>query len=361
MKLEQEIINLKPREESGSKTARKYTFQKDLSLYLLLTVHEQSDDYVFLFDFHDDLVVLDSETNPKKIDFYQIKSKDSGNWTVKALTKKEKDKLSITGKLYLNKINFTKNTNSLNFISNASFSFKQLATGEESLIRSKIKGDELEKSIFKEFEESIKSEHKIHSDTAFGELMSFHVTKLSNIDSSTHCLGELSKLINKINPENSINPELAYKQVFNEVSRQTENTFGDKSISNLDELIDIKGISKRQFIEFLEKAGLYKSVEEEWDEIKTSLESGGIGHIELMKYKKSWRDVTATLIKDSNKIPLEKLIKDIESVYENELLTGAIDDSSSLLTIINHCFSKISSNIYDDYFIKCLVIKVINE
>ena len=28
-------------------------------------------------------------------------------------TKKEKDKLSITGKLYLNKINFTKNTNSL--------------------------------------------------------------------------------------------------------------------------------------------------------------------------------------------------------------------------------------------------------
>jgi hypothetical protein len=361
MKLEQEIINLKPREESGSKTARKYTFQKDLSLYLLLTVHEKSDDYVFLFDFHDDLVVLDSETNPNKIDFYQIKSKDSGNWTVKALTKKEKDKLSITGKLYLNKINFTKNTNSLNFISNASFSFKQLINGEESLKKSKIRAKELEKSIFKEFEDSIKSEHTITTNTLFGELTSFHVTKLSNKDSSTHCLGELSKLINKINPENSINPELAYKQVFNEVSRQTENTFGDKSISNLDELINIKGISKRQFVEFLEKAGLYKSVEQEWDEIKASLESCGIGHIELIKYKKYWRDITATLIKDTNKIPLEKLIKDIESVYDYELSIGAIDDSSNLLTIINHCFSKVSSDIYDDYFIKCLVIKIINE
>jgi hypothetical protein len=326
----------------------------------MLTVHEKSDDYVFLFDFHDDLVVLDSETKPNKIDFYQIKSKDSGNWTVKALTKKEKEKLSITGKLYLNKINFTKNTNSLNFISNANFSFKQLTNGEESLKRSKIKAKELNKSIFKEFEDSIKNEHKL-TNTLFGELTSFHVTKLSNKDSSTHCLGELSKLINKINPKNSINPELAYKQVFNEVSRQTENTFGDKSISNLDELIDIKGISKRQFIEFLEKAGLYKSVKQEWDEIKTSLESCSIGHIELMKFKKYWRDVTATLIKDRNKIPLKKLIKDIETVYNNELSIGTIDESSNLLTIINHCFSKVSSSFYDDYFVKCLVIKVINE
>ena len=80
-----------------------------------------------------------------------------------------------------------------------------------------------------------------------------------------------------------------------------------------------------------------------------------------MKFKKYWRDVTATIIKDSNKIPLKKLIKDIETVYENELSAGAINVSSNLLTIINHCFSKVSSNIFDDYFIKCLVIKVINE
>lgn len=360
MNLKKKIIKLKPREESGSKTARKYTFQKDLSLYLLLTIHEKREDYVFLFDFHDDLVVLDSENNPKKIDFYQIKSKDSGNWTVKALTKKEKDKLSITGKLYLNKLNFNENTNSLNFISNSSFSFKKLANGEESLKRSKIKADELEESVFKELEDSIKNEHKI-SKTEFRKLTNFQVTKLSNKDSSTHCLGELSKLINKINPENSINPELAYKQVFNEVSRQTENTFGDKSTANLKELIDIKGISKRQFIEFLEKAGLYKSVQQEWNEIKVSLESCGIGHIDLMKFKKYWRDVTATLIKDSNKIPLEKLRKEIETIYEEEKSSGFINNTSNLLTIVNHCFSKVSSSIYDEYFVKCLIIKILHE
>ena len=148
----EEIIKLKPREESGSKTARKYTFQKDLSLYLLLTNHEKTEDYVFLFDFHDDLVILDSEKKPRKMDFYQIKSKDSGNWTTRTLTKTKENKLSIAGKLYLNKINFNENTNSLNFISNSSFSLKKLVNGEDSLKRTIIQAYELDSSVLTFFD-----------------------------------------------------------------------------------------------------------------------------------------------------------------------------------------------------------------
>jgi hypothetical protein len=148
MNLEQNILNLKPREESGSKTARKFTFQKDLSLFLLLTLHEKKEDYVFLFDFHEDLVVLDSSSKPDKMDFFQIKSKDSGNWTISSLTKSEKNKLSILGKLYTNKLKFSHNTNSLNFISNAHFSFKKLNNGDDSLKKSFIKAVTLKKMIF---------------------------------------------------------------------------------------------------------------------------------------------------------------------------------------------------------------------
>ncbi len=144
MKIQHELIEIKPREQSGSKTARKYNFQKNLSLFLLLKFHEKNDDYVFLFDYHDDLIILDSSINPKNMDFYQIKSKDSGNWTVNTLTKSSQNKLSISGKLYLNKLNFHHTTRSLNFISNAKFSFKQLNSGEESLRRNHIKAAELE-------------------------------------------------------------------------------------------------------------------------------------------------------------------------------------------------------------------------
>ena len=105
MTLNEKLLKSQPREEAGSKTSRKYQFQKDLSLYILIQEHEKRDDYLFLFDFHEDLVIADSSTSPNLLDFYQIKSKDSkGNWTIKRLIRREKDKFSILGKLYNNKI-----------------------------------------------------------------------------------------------------------------------------------------------------------------------------------------------------------------------------------------------------------------
>ncbi len=168
-------------------------------------------------------------------------------------------------------------------------------------------------------------------------------------------------MINKLNPKNRINSELAYKQVFNEISRRTENTVGETSISKFGELIEIKGITKNQFLGFLEKAGLYKSVEQEWDEIQSLLALCGVGHFELLKFRKNWRDLTATLIKNSTSIPLEELRTKIQKLLENGLSKKEISNSSSLIEIVNYCESKITHPIYDEYFIKCFIIKILNE
>src|SRR5690606_14781146 len=211
---------------------------------------------------------------------------------------------------------------------NANFSFKKLLNGDDSLKKTTIKVSELDSNDFDIINNALKIEHKLTKDPDFKSLTNFYVTKLSNKDSSTHCLGELNRLINKINPDNKINAELAYKQVINEVKIRTENTVGDKSFTEIRELIELKGISKKQFLTFLEKAGLYKSVEQEWEEIKSSLEICGIGHIELLKYRKSWRDVTATLIKDSNKIPLEQLRRQVQLSIDNNINRGNIIPAS---------------------------------
>lgn len=75
MEIQKGLLELKPREEVGSKTSSKYSFQHDLSLFILLENHDKLDDYVYLFDFHDDLVKLNSSVNPSAIDFFQIKTK----------------------------------------------------------------------------------------------------------------------------------------------------------------------------------------------------------------------------------------------------------------------------------------------
>lgn len=360
MNLKDIILNIKPREESGSSTSGKYDYQKDLSLFLLLKKHESLDDYVFLFDFHEDLLILDSASEPLKIDFYQIKSKNSGQWTIRNFTKAEKDKLSIIGKLYNNKVNFEEHVNSLNFISNANYSFKDLKDGSKSNQREEITADLLDSKDLESIDSSITKEHSLTS-SEFQTLGAFHVSILSNKDSGTHCVGELNRLINILNPENSINSELAYKQIINEISRKTRTTISDKSINNLNDLIELKGISKSLFIEYLKQAGLYRSINDEWTEVKSSLEACNMGHLEIQKYKKSWVDMSARLLKDTNNIPLNNLKKEITSVIKREKENGGLTDSMKLIEIIKHCHNFISSDIYDEYFIKCLIIYIINE
>lgn len=362
MTLIDKLIKLKPREEAGSKTSRKYRFQKDLSLFLLLENHALLSDYVFLFDFHEDLVIFDSATAPSKANFYQIKSKDgNGFWTIKALTSREKDKLSILGKLYLNKINFPDNVESLNFISNSKFSFKELKDKSESKVLTLIKGKNLNSDDISECNKKLVEEHKLSTDTDFEKYTNFHSTILSNSDSSTHCIGKLSTLINTINPANKINPELAYKQVINEISIKTENTVSTNPVENTSDLINLKGITKEMFLKYLEEAGLYKSIEEEWNEIKQSLEAYGIGYQELLKFKTSWREMSATLIKESNSIPLQKLVDDINAIVEDGYSNSTISPQMSLLEIVNHSYSKVQPSVYDEYMIKCLIIRKLNE
>lgn len=362
MTLIDKLIKLKPREESGSKTSRKYRFQKDLSLFLLLESHSTLSDYLFLFDFHEDLVIFNSSSAPTKGNFYQIKSKDGGgNWTINGLTSKEKGKLSILGKLYLNKINFPDHTESLNFISNSKYSFKELKDKSDSKLLNLIKGDNLNDEDVSACNKKLVEEHKLSSDTDFENYTNFHSTILSNVDSSTHCIGKLSTLINAINPSNKINPELAYKQVINEISIKTENTTSTNPVGSISELITLKGITKKTFLKYLEEAGLYKSVEEEWGEVKQSLETCGIGYKELMKYKASWREISATLIKESNSIPLQKLADSINTIIKDSHSNETINQKMSLLDIINYSYPKVATPMFDEYFVKCLIIKMLNE
>ena len=355
MSIEEKILKTKPREESGPKTSRKYQFQKDLSLFMIITDHSKRDDYLFLFDFHEDLIISGRSTEFHDLEFYQIKSKDKGGWTIQALTK-ESNKSSILGKLYTNLLVFEDKVKSLNFISNACFSFKKLKDGTDSVLKKEIKAKELNDDELMQCDECLKKELGI-DETNFEDLYTFKVTTLSNTDSSTHCLGALSKLINEINPNNSINPELAYNQVSNEIKIKTNETVGDKSFNSISDLMELKGLSKKQFTEILGKAGLYKSTYEEWTSIQASLRDQ-VKFMELTKYGQAWRDMTARIIRESNSVPLRKLQNEIQDIiFENSLNYKDM----KLVEIIDEVYSSLSETNFDEYFVKCLVIKELNE
>jgi hypothetical protein len=89
MSLKDLIVQKKPRETSGPRSANRFDFQKSWALCRLLELHQSGQDYLIVFDYHDDVLVLDSATDPNRIDFYQIKTKQNGHWTRSALVARD--------------------------------------------------------------------------------------------------------------------------------------------------------------------------------------------------------------------------------------------------------------------------------
>lgn len=121
-----EAIQKVPREQSGSKTSNRFEFQEDWALLKLMELHETWSDYVMVFDYHDDILIMKNELSPTAMTFYQLKSKGSGNWTLAKLTSRQEAKgetnlLSIFGEMYNCKLTFPSNEVELNFVSNAKF------------------------------------------------------------------------------------------------------------------------------------------------------------------------------------------------------------------------------------------------
>lgn len=359
----EKILKEKPREVSGSKTAKRYNYQKDFSLFLLLENHLKKQDYVFLFDFHDDLLMLDSETDPKGIDFYQIKTKASGEWSIADLVRRNKSALSILGKLYQNKIDFADLTNSLNYVSNARFKFQKLSDGTTSQEKSEIKCIELNLKDLKKIKEKLKEEHQLNEDPDVESNTTFTVSSLSLDDSSTHCEGAISQLLNKINPEHSVNANLAYKKLFNEINRKTEFNVQSITFDDFSHLIEKKGISKSMFEEILQVVGVYKSSEQLWTEIESSLSNSGLGYLELKQMKSSWRKMNALLLGLKNNTPLIKIVDSVKAKTD-QIASEKKYESMNLKDLVDVIFIELNdleSNQFDELFIRSLIIKQLKD
>lgn len=116
-----EILSKLPSDIGGSTADNGFTFQKNWALKKLLELEDSGESYTIIFDYHDDIEVLDSDENATNIDFYQIKT-SVNNWTASTLCKKEtnaegKPKKSFLGKLINHYLEF-ENTRNVYFVTN---------------------------------------------------------------------------------------------------------------------------------------------------------------------------------------------------------------------------------------------------
>ncbi|MGO6685830.1 dsDNA nuclease domain-containing protein [Rhizobium leguminosarum] len=127
-----------PERETGGKTAlERLDYQTAWGLLKVLQLHETGRGYAVAFEFHDDIAELDDKSEPKVINFYQVKTTKAGAWSLAQIAqlrgKTRDSKSSYAGKMFDNLIRFGDGARKVAFVTNRPLNDFPAAAGEVPL------------------------------------------------------------------------------------------------------------------------------------------------------------------------------------------------------------------------------------
>lgn len=297
-----------PRENSGSRTSNRYDFQKDWTICRILELHIQSQSYLVICDYHEDVVVLNGEDETADLaDFYQIKTDSKGGkWTLRALLKKDGN-ASILGKLYSNFTLAGDSTKSLNFVSNAKFGI-DLGDGSDSASRLKFTCQDLHESEVKRINNSLEEECNGKCNLPLYPLLRFEVTPISYLDSATYTKGKIAEFFEELNLRPiSVTP--LYRTLFDEVRSKTNY---EGIVGNQSELRNRKAIGRSDIQKLIAEAAECVDTNEIWDEVRERLVKENMPFLKARSVGLSWRQYEVDRMDATNE-SLQQLRKRIRA------------------------------------------------
>lgn len=255
-----------PVREKGA-TGGRYDFQTMWGLTLLFQQHGTNDDYAIVFEFHDDVALLDSANNPASVRFYQVKSKaTNGGWTLTSFLKREKvktkegvkEKLSYVDKMFDNVEKFQGAVLSADFVSNQLCGF--------NAAKNSFRLSECSPEDFSKIVASVQEAYPGATEDQIG-LLGFQRTDLSLGDVVSHTKGKLQTFIAEQLGTVWFSPEAVYQAIADECRRKA-NFSGETN--SLQQVIKEKGLTKANVQEWLD-AIQSNSRSPDWSAIAPSL------------------------------------------------------------------------------------------
>lgn len=353
MELNQCLLS-NPREISGSVTSRKYDYQKDWSIYQILELLKTEKDFVALFDYHEDFIVIDLNNSENNIDFYQIKCVKKVNWTKKQIIKRDKGKKgflnSILGKLVNNVFIFDKFVNSLNFVSNSPLKLKMSQEKDsKNMVSFKI-GDSLDKE---EICLEISKELEKEKDLIPMEKIYFLKTNLNEDGSETYVLGKLGEFLSENYPELASKLKPLYQTLFREVRIKSNNS---ESFENLEELFKKKGISRKEIMEIFLNLEPERTSKERWNSLENRMNFEGWDLKEILEIKEKWQRYSI-LIKDRSNYLLKKIReKIVEGIKKSKDSTNLNEVIKNVKSHYEKCKEE-NEDLYLEYIPVCILFE----
>lgn len=355
MALKDDLIKIIPREIGGSIAASRFDFQKDWSLCRLLELHLSGQDYLLVFEYYEDLIELNSENNPTKISFYQIKTTGKNHWTLNELLKVEDSKkLSFLGKLYVNKINFPSTTESLNFVSNAPYKIKKTGEKKDGKYLD-ICISECDKYEIEKISKKLIEEHSLKKTPEFSEVTFLKNAGIYLQDSATYTLGRLTKFLEKKAPDKTFRPDLIYKSIFDEIGRRSSIIIEQ---NDFEKIKNVKGIGRSAFEDILKSIGFDSDFDSRWSLVFQTLITEKEDPRDIEELKRNWKKLEINLMDKSNDNH-QKLCSFVAKIVKIIIGKGKLRLSLSILmnkALIDYKKDNPPKEfkIYDDFYIKIM-------
>ena len=245
------LISNPPSEHGGARASNRFDFQKDWTFCLLLQLHVTGKDYLVVCDYHDDVLVLDGETAPTRVDFFQVKTSTAKRWSITKLLHQEQGESgllpSVLGKLYRHRLKFGALVGSTNFVTNLPFSIK-LPAPPTADSRTEFTFIDLSDSDKEKIKNALQAELALASGLILNATMAFHVTDLSLKDHRTHTRGKLSDYLEKRDPSRTYPVQAIYRTIVDEIGRRTAD---ETPCTAVIDLLRLKSISRKDLEYFI--------------------------------------------------------------------------------------------------------------
>ena len=260
------LVKERPRDVGGPIAENRLEYQLNWGLKKLLMLQESEQPYTIIFDLYDDILVLDSDTNPTCIDFYQVKTTANGHWTPskllainekKAETQKKEIQLDLFNDNTGNKPKHSKIGNLMRhslifddardyyFVTNAGLSGDLIPDDQDD--NEEILFRDLKPEIKSKFYERLRKELK-YLDEKELEKLHFIKGQMAVHDYEETVIGIVSKFLKNHLRLANIPPEPIYECLIAEIRKRNKNEIKPGSV---EELLKTKAFTKRDFEEFL--------------------------------------------------------------------------------------------------------------
>ena len=317
-----DVLSKKPhRETVGASTAARFDYQKSYALLELINRHTADVDYSVAFEFHDDILFFDSETNPNIVEFTQVKT-SSSNLPKKThtLTSRRGNSNSMLGKLIMNMDGIPMNHEvSLVVVSNNPFEFANTDVSFQDL------NDDTKLKISSKLKEEFKGlqDHVLNS-------LNFKVTNITIENMDTHLRGRVVDLFEKeFGPEYSQNVLSWLRLIAGEIKRK--NNYPPEKISTAEELIVQKCIGRSLITGSLDNLKADHNPAPDLAQINMMLMSQGWSDNNLLRFTKAF-PIAVSDYQDPTNIECQELCEKIGN--EIDSLPNPNEQLAKLITLV---------------------------